>query len=141
MDSKRKIVIIISILLLGGTGFFYFSYYNKPNTIEIRNVKTEHSVTSESIVASFTSDETLANTIYLEKTVEVEGVIKDITFLNNRYTIILQGENEFSCLLCDMLPHEINAVKKLRQGQTVKLKGVCKGYLMDVIMLNCALLN
>jgi len=140
MNKRAKLLFISALILLGSIGYLCFYFYTKPAS-QIVTSDADIQVTSENMVSSFAADEGEANAIYLERTVEVEGVVKEITFKNERYTIFLQGQNDFSSVICDIHPSRIEGIKELKQGERVILKGVCKGYLMDVIMLNCVLLN
>jgi hypothetical protein len=77
----------------------YF-YVTKGNTLNIGAAHTEIKISSQKLISSFLNNESSANSEYIEKTIEIAGVFKDITFLNNRYTILLQGETDFSCVIC-----------------------------------------
>ena len=89
------------------------------------------------LITMFQDNEQLANDTYAEKILEVEGVVEEISFLNDRHTILLRGDKfEQNFILCDMAI-ESKEKKRMIKGDTIKLKGICKGYLLDVIMLNC----
>ena len=104
-------------------------------------MQPEVEISSDTLLALFQADEPLANATYVQKTIEVQGVVKEITETNNRYSVLLQSKNDSSHVICDMAPIKIRELKKLKAGQSVRLKGICKGFLMDVIMLNCVLVN
>ncbi|MEM9076975.1 MAG: hypothetical protein AAGC43_08045 [Bacteroidota bacterium] len=140
--TLRKSVILFVILLLGLFLLRYLTVVTqkKPNE-NFLATKAELHVTSEDLVTSFLSNEELANATYVEKTIEVEGIVKEVTFLNNRYTVILQGSGEYMCIMCDMKEDQVAQVQTLAKGNSVVLKGICKGFLMDAILLNCVLVN
>ncbi|AXT55119.1 hypothetical protein [Aquimarina sp. AD1] len=140
MNRKNKITIFLLSLLLIAGAYFYIEYYNTSH-IDINNVSTEISTDSQKLTASFINDENDANLIYKDKIVEVIGVVKEVTFLNDRNTIVLEGDNKNSSVLCDMQSDQFKMVKNLKKGQKIELKGVCKGFLKDVILLNCMLIN
>ncbi|MBQ4802079.1 hypothetical protein J8L88_04370 [Aquimarina sp. MMG015] len=140
MNRKNKITIFLLSLLLIAGAYFYIEYYNTSH-IDINNASTEISTDSQKLTASFINNENDANLIYKNKIVEVVGVVKEVTFLNNRNTIILEGENKNSSVLCDMQSDQLRIVKSLKKGQKIELKGICKGFLKDVILLNCMLIN
>lgn len=121
-------------------GYYGFQYYNS-STKDIIKLETELYLSSDNLTRSFRSNEVFANSIYAEKIIEVEGSIKEIVQVNERYTVVLQGEDEFSYILCDMLPEKADMIENFEPGQTIYLKGICKGYLNDVIMLNCIVVN
>lgn len=140
MNRKNKIIIFLFGLLLMVGAYVYIECYNTSH-IDIINASTEISTDSQKLTASFISNENDANLIYKDKIVEVVGVVKEVTFLNNRNTIVLEGENKNSSVLCDMQSDQLRMVKNLKKGQKIELKGVCKGFLKDVILLNCMLIN
>jgi hypothetical protein len=140
MKKKSKILLTTVVVFVLVLSTLYF-YVTKENTVNIAAAHTEIQISSESLISSFLNNESSANSEYIEKTIEIAGVIKDITFLNNRYTVLLQGETDFSCVICDMQPDQYNSIKKLELGQDIVLKGICKGFLMDAIFLDCIILN
>jgi hypothetical protein len=93
------------------------------------------------LVNSFKVNETQANQLYVEKVLKVTGQIAEISFLNDRYTLILQGSDSTSFVLCDMQDGQLSQLKELKEGQGVKIKGVCKGFLVDAIVLNGILIR
>ena len=109
--------------------------------MDLTHTKTDIQVDSKKLLSSFMDDEVSANFTYVEKTLEVVGIVEKISTLNNRHTIFLQGEDEQAFVICDMEPTEIDKIKTITPGQTVRLKGVCKGFLMDAIFLHCVLLD
>ncbi len=119
---------------------FYFGYY-KSSYKNIGNISAEVEISSSELVSSFMVNEKHANSIYRGKIIEVVGVIKEITFVNDRNTILLRGDNTYSSVLCDMKLNQTEEIKKLRKGQKIKIKGVCKGFLKDAILLHCMLIN
>ncbi|MEM0932946.1 MAG: hypothetical protein AAGJ12_10790 [Bacteroidota bacterium] len=138
--KKKNILFLIFLTGLGLLGYLYRATNKRPNENNL-TTKTEVRVKSQDLLTSFISDEALANATYVEKTIEVEGVVKEVTFLNNRYTVILQGSGEYMCIICDMKNDQTQVVQKLAKGDSVILKGICKGFLMDAILLNCVLLS
>ena len=142
MKRRQKIQIIGLIVLLGIllSGYFCVKIYNKPPE-GVDKVKAEVAISSDKLLASFNANESSADSAYVEKVIIVEGSVKKITHINDRYTVLLQGENNRSHIICDMSESEIQSIKKLKVGDSVNIKGICKGYLMDVIMLNCILVN
>ncbi|WP_370449472.1 hypothetical protein [Aquimarina sp. BL5] len=53
----------------------------------------------------------------------------------------MYGDNKYSGVLCDMQSDQTVGIRKLKKGQKIMLKGVCKGFLKDAILLNCMLIN
>lgn len=140
MKSKFKIAIIGLTVLLVGCCYLYLEFYNSHKK-DMQTANTDVHIRSNQLAGSFSADEQKANYDYVEKTIEVVGSIEKITKVDNRYTVLLQGEDRASYVMCDLLPSNSKMAEKLRPGQVVRLKGICKGYLMDVILLNCILIK
>ncbi len=140
MNTKNKIVLLLSILLLVAGLYMYYGIYNRSYK-NIETISAEVKISSTELVSSFMMNEKFANSIYRGKIIEVDGVLKEVTFLNNRNTVLLYSDNKYSSVLCDMQANQIEEVKKLKKGQKVKIKGVCKGFLKDAILLHCMLTN
>lgn len=104
---------------------------------DIVNIHPSSSLDSEQLINSFKNNETESNNLYTGKILEVSGVIKEISFLNNRNTIILQAANKNLGVICDIDKSQKDKFKSLKINQKVTVKGMCKGFLNDVILLNC----
>lgn len=127
-------------LVVWGFLWGYVQWHEKPNRFDVEE-EVEINLRSEELVQAFVEDEEKANSLYGEKTIDVKGQLEEISRLNERYTIILYGGSKINGLMCDMNPKEIEKLKKLRKGDQIHLRGVCKGFLMDAILLNCVLLT
>ncbi|WP_430408262.1 OB-fold protein [Kordia sp.] len=77
---------------------------------------------------------------FIEKAIEIEGEIKEITFQDGKYSLILKGDSEKTFILCEMQLNQKDAVVQLEAGQNIKLKGILKGFLMDIILLHCVII-
>ena len=130
---------IIGVITL--VSFWALHYIDKSPDKITADTHVEVKISSTDLLASFIEDESKANSDFVERVIEVKGVVKEVTFLNNRYTVLLQGQGEYACLICDMDKDEINQINEVGIGDTITLKGVCKGFLMDAILLNCVLVN
>ncbi len=140
MNRKSTIKAFIFCLVLAAGLYLYFGFYN-PSHDAIDKATTEVSVSSDELTSTYILNEKNANSIYRGKVIEVDGVVKKVSFLNNRNTVLLYGNDKYSNVLCDMQSNQIEKVKELKPGQKIRIKGVCKGFLKDAIVLNCMLIN
>ncbi|WP_394350956.1 OB-fold protein [Poritiphilus flavus] len=121
---------VISLFLLWGI------YYPKP--IDIMEAKPEVYLNAETLISHFKNKD--ENFLEAEKIVSIEGTIKEINSLNNRMTILLEGGvDESACVICDMQTDQTKGLKKFKPKDTIRLKGVFKGFLKDAIFLNCVI--
>jgi hypothetical protein len=143
MFGRVKVLVygLLLIAVIGGLASIYI-IFTKSGNIDVSNIENVEHVEVEEVIAMFKKDQEKANAEFIEKIIEVEGEIKEISFLNDRHTIILNSKSfTQSFVMCDMSPLENDKINKLTVGDTVVLRGVCKGYLLDVIMLNCIPIN
>tara|TARA_R110001632_G_scaffold47612_4_gene120558 strand:+ start:3347 stop:3775 length:429 start_codon:yes stop_codon:yes gene_type:complete len=140
MNKKVK---AISIIVLVGVSLCIYLYlsFTDINTINITDAVSFENTKSELLLANFKEDEKKADKFYTGKVIEITGIVKEVSFLNNRNTLILQGEDKDSGVICDMNSNQIEATLKITEGQKVTIKGMYKGFLKDVVMLNCILIT
>lgn len=78
------------------------------------------------------------NSLEPEQLVEIEGRIKGINTRNSRHTILLKGKEDKSpYIICDIQKGQEKELKLLTENDTIKVKGVFKGFLKDAVFLNC----
>lgn len=115
-------------------------YVLRPDEINVSETKPEFTVTAENLISHFKDPGNVNIPLETEKVIEVEGIIKEINTLNNRNTVLLEGGSyEPASVICDMQADQIETLKKLKAKDTVKMKGVFKGFLKDAIFLNCVI--
>jgi len=120
----RKIVLIFSIILLVCiSGIWYFIFY-RPTRYQ-RNVLAENSV-------SVTADELKGDSLFLNKAVTVTGKVTDVRKNQEGKTIIfLESKDPMSNVSCTL-----QSPTNITPGNNVTVKGVCAGYLSDVILID-----
>ena len=129
----KKIILslfIIGILLAVGIYYYVFVYavHNK------RQVSDQVAIliTADSLTANFTSNETLANATYLNKVIQVSGVVIE-TGVNQegKTTVTLGTEGAFSNVFVTFKNKET-----LKKGDVVVVKGFCNGFFSDVVLVD-----
>lgn len=139
MSIKKFLTISFSILLVL-MGYFGYQHYSS-NQVSILETPAAYSLTSKELSYLFLSDEKKSNSIFVDQIIEVHGTVDTVTFFNNRNTVILQGENPNTNLICEMDITEVMQSNKIKKGAKIQLKGICKGRLNDVVLLNCLFTN
>lgn len=128
MKAKRKILIVLSIVVLCGVMYGVY-VWNKP----MRDVADETGipVTASVLYNDYIADETASNTKYLNRALEVTGVVADVKKNDAGATyVILQTEDPMFGINCTFKEEPPGIAK----GQTITLKGICTAYLDDVIV-------
>ncbi|MFL3661838.1 MAG: OB-fold protein [Polaribacter sp.] len=138
MTAKKIIFGILLLFCLGA--IIGYKIYNKPH-VNVAQEKAAISDTASVILEAFSADEAAANLKYLGKIIEVKGVISKIEVVNKKGSITLETNALFGSVLCTLTPEESLYIKELKIGQEVLLKGICTGFLMDVILVKCIIQN
>jgi len=134
---KRKILISVLLIILAGiaTGVYLF---NKPRQ-SIMNTDADASVSASSLVAEFEQDEAKSNKLYLGKVIEVTGIVNassiDETGIIN---VTLRG-GDLAGVGCQFEKNNKSNLNKLIVGESVTIKGICTGILMDVVLVDCVI--
>lgn len=139
----RKTLYISGIIILIGVlaGLFIFiKQYNKPH-IDVLSSGPDHVMTAENMIKEYVEDEKKANSKYLDRIVQVEGVVKEISTANGNSVITLQPENLTESIICNMRPTENKKVFGLQNGQKISIRGVCTGFLLDVILVRAVIVH
>jgi hypothetical protein len=113
--------------------------YNKPS----RNVAREKGipVTATELYQKFTSNELQANQVYLNKVLQVSGRVLEVKNTQNagRVVILNTGDPMFG-VACSLDNAQVQG-KPVKPGEQIIVKGVCTGYLSDVVLTNGYLMN
>jgi putative nucleic acid binding protein len=132
---KKYIKYILLLGFLGGAFGFYM--YNKPHK-NMSKAKADIELSASQLFTDFENNEADANTKYLDKIIEVEGIVKEITKDEKGMTsITLEGGSEMFGVICQMDDLAKHKRTDFKEGESVKFKGICTGVLMDVILVRC----
>ena len=131
--------IIIGILVLGIIGaFIAYKMYNKPH-VNVEEASADISITADKILNDFSSDENSANLKYLDKIIEVKGVISEINI--EKGIITIETNDDFGSVICHLSEEASRKISGLQEGQIIVVKGICTGFLMDIILVKCEFIN
>ena len=106
----------------------------KPHA-DVNQTDSAYKVKATAILAEFQKDENAATAKYSEKTIEIEGKLVAKNKLPNG-TDLLILENEMEGISCQLDSSWATAnqseIKSLETGKPITIKGICKGYLMEI---------
>lgn len=130
----------LPVLLIGGLVAFKFSQPKPP--LDIHKAPTEIKVKAEGLYAAFEADEAAANTAYVGKVIEVSGVLSAITQSSEgNYVVSLEAESPLGQITCNLAPAESLNPESTSINQVLTVKGVCTGYLFDVVIDNATIIS
>jgi hypothetical protein len=137
-----KVKRIIRVLLVVGflSVFIGYKIYNKPH-INVAEEATDIALTASMLLIDFSKDETKANAQYLDKIIAVKGVVTHIAEEGEKRAITLQASDDFGSIICYLAEDDSMNRDAIKKGQAIVLKGICTGFLMDVILVKCVIIN
>jgi hypothetical protein len=127
-------VIIVCLLIAVAWGFYL---YNKPHT-SAEGKSTDATLSADSLYNAFTKNEAAANKVFMNKILEINGTVQDIT-MSNRRPVVLLNTGQVGSINCEMAIDSAKVFSTLHKAAQVTIKGKCSGYLMDVNLVDCVI--
>jgi hypothetical protein len=128
----KKIALVTLVLLLAVAAYVWFFVWNKPQT----NIAGANALKTEAVTLfnEYSTNEQAANTKYLEKVLEVSGKVTSVTKnAEGLAVVLLQSDDPLFGINCTIEQKNV----QVKQGEEVVLKGLCTGYLTDVVLIRC----
>jgi DNA/RNA endonuclease YhcR with UshA esterase domain len=111
--------------------YVWMFYWNKPQQ-NIKNAKAI-SITATELFNEYSTAERTTNDKYIDKIIEVTGEVLSTSKNNEgKQVILLKTDDPMFGINCTM---EEEATVK--EGEAVTIKGICTGYLTDVVIIRC----
>lgn len=137
---KKKLILILIGALLIGVGFGIKEYNREVESTA--DLSADIQITATNLFNEYQANEAQANAAYLDKTIEVSGTIRDIvTGDSGEKQIVLESDDMLFGVICQFEGDANAEIADLQPGAPIKIKGICTGILMDVVLKNCVLLN
>ncbi len=130
--KKKLLILLIVGVVVGGAVYLYTFYKPHPN---VQKEKSAFTLSSANLIGEFTADISVATEKYIDKVIEIEGVVTDVNSTN----AMLDG-----AVYCSFLEGELGKVVEIGQGKTITLKGRVIGFddlFGEVRLDQCALIE
>ncbi len=133
--NKKKILkwtlLSLLVLMIAG-GLVSYKMWTKPH----RNVEAAKAITvaATELTTAYENNEPDANSKYLDKVLEVTGEINEISKNQKGETVITFKGTDMGGVISTLegvVPAEI------KTGASATVKGICTGYLTDVVLVRC----
>lgn len=134
---KVALFVVTFIALSAILAALYF--YNLKHT-DMAKAKPDFVITATDLQKAFEDNETAASTKYINKILEVTGKIASVKPAdNNVLNISLVTGSDMSAVI-GTFP-AVTDPSKFTIGSEITLRGECSGFLMDVLLNNCAVIK
>lgn len=131
----KKLLLAIAVLAIIGAIIVY-KMWTKPHK-DVEASKAIN-VNATALVEAYEKDEAGANTLYLDKVLQVTGVVESVkTNQDGGAVITLKGST--MGVVQGTIEKAGGALPQA--GSSITIKGICTGYLTDVILVRCVVEN
>ncbi len=140
MKSKKNYYKYAVGLILAGVlmAIILVRYTFRSAEVSVASLEANFRLSAEALVAEFENDESKANETYVNKVIAVCGVIAKLDTMGHSLNVTLRQPDDVSGVICGFSDPKISP-KQFRMGDTICIKGSCNGYLLDVVLIQCAL--
>ncbi len=132
----RKQIFLLAGAIIAVIIIFITIKVFQPASKSVRKEKPDFQFTVPDLVNEFESDEEAANSLYLDKIIQVNGTIENIADDETSIILTLRDPEAISGVLCSF-DKSITSVNKFTLGSDITVKGICTGYLLDVVLIKC----
>jgi hypothetical protein len=137
MKAKyRFFVILIVIALLSAVMVWKYTF--RKSETSVSEQKAEIEMKASELVKDYEMNENAANQKYIGKIILVSGIVNSIDTDSLNITVVLKESSATAGVMCSFDKNKVD-VTQITPGTSVNIKGVCTGYLMDVVMNKCSL--
>lgn len=98
-------------------------------------------LTAPELMAAFNTDETAANAKYLDKVVAVSGKVIEATTNGEATVVSLEAEDALGAISCELDRFSKQNRMTFSPGEQITLKGMCTGKTMDVVLVQCVVVE
>jgi hypothetical protein len=138
MKTYIKVALFFVIFIAIAAILAALYYYNLKAT-DMTKAKPDFIITASALQKAFEEDETRASVTYINKILEVTGNIASVKPAdNNVVSISMVTGSEMSAVICTF--PAVSDPSVFRVGDQITIRGECSGFLMDVLLNNCALI-
>ena len=137
MKKKTLLISIIGIILIAGVGYLIKDTFRGHKSTDKK--KPSVCIDATELVKEFTADEAMSFEKYAGKIVEVTGRIDEIENNEAGLKIFLRKEGDFEGVSCAM--SEGYNEEDFKIGSAIKIRGECDGFILDVTMKRCVIVE
>lgn len=136
--KKFRVFLAAAFFIAVMVGLYGYSEFNRslPDT---HYMKPAFRLEATSFIRQFETDESKANAKYTDQTISVRGIAHAIQSTDTTATVFLNDGHSGTSVVCQFGRESHEEIKDLKKGSPVAIKGICSGYLMDVVMVRCVL--
>lgn len=137
--SRKKIIWLSVVLLLGIAAWYAYSEYNRTNK-NLAQVSPDFEMDAVNLLKEFENNDSIASRKYNGRVIEVRGMVKAIEQdAGGLYTLVLGDSASLPAVRCAMDSLATAGISMVSTGKEVIIRGACTGYNKDEMGLGADL--
>jgi hypothetical protein len=136
MKTKYRYILILIVIALFAVMFWKYTF--RKSETSVSEQKAEIEMKASELVQDYEMNENAANQKYIGKIILVSGIVNSIDTDSLSISVVLKESSATAGVMCSFDKNNLD-VTRIKPGTSVNIKGVCTGYLMDVVMNKCSL--
>lgn len=133
----RNLLILFVTGMIIGVAVLLYTF--RKADISVESKKADAEIDAVALLDAFETDESKANELYLGKVISVTGKVESVSQDSIGISVYLKEEDDIAGVLCTF--DKTSDVSAIETGSIAEIKGICTGYLMDVVLNRCALVS
>jgi hypothetical protein len=134
--KRGKLILICALAVVLVAIIIGLTQWYKPH----RKVEGEQGIVinSDSLITVYNANEHAADSLYLNKTIQVRGLVAKVDRNEDgQTTVLFNSADPMSTVFCTM--RDKGAV--VDSGKVAVLKGICSGHTSDVLLTDCIIVR
>jgi len=138
--KKKQLLLAVGIV---GLIAAYFVWNNFLKTAPpMKRLDADYQVEATQLYSAYDANEETADLKYLNKVIEVTGVVQNIETPENSLPVVSLKTNGFGVVKCTMeAPLNDNELKLIRLDTPITFRAECIGSLLDVMLIRAIILE
>lgn len=133
---KKSVLIILLVGLI--IAIVAMAYVFRPSITSVEDANSDLAMGSVELYTTYSMDEAGSDSLYVDKILEVTGIAISVVSDSIVTTVTLEGD-ESGGVICTF--NDLPIAKLPKVGNEYVIKGKCTGFLMDVNMVLCSLVE
>jgi hypothetical protein len=136
--KTRYLYLLTFIILALMVAVLVWKYTFRPAVANVSGQKADAEMEAARLLQAFETNEADANALYLGKILMVSGTVESVTEDALGISVYLKDSVAMAGIMCSF-DKEYREATALQKGMPANIKGICTGYLMDVVLNKCSL--
>lgn len=137
MKTRYRYLLTFIILALV-VAVLTWKYTFRPAESTVAGQKADAEIEATMLLQAYETNEADANALYLDKILMVSGTVESVTEDSLGISVYLKDSDAMAGIMCSF-NKEYREATTLQKGMPANVKGICTGYLMDVVLNKCSL--